>query len=143
MKHKEPMFYWDPENHIATCILESEGKTYCGIAACHPDDFDFESEKVGCNIAYSRAVIQVMQDRIANNLKPRYAGLHQLYYSMNRSKYFDPESYPIRRLVKQMEDIEDEISALKESVKTLKDETRKYIADKEAFYQKIRKSRSV
>ena len=141
MKHKEPRFCWDPEAHIATCIVEVNSKVFCGVATCHPEDLDFESEKVGCNIAYARAAINVLQDRIINDLKPRLASLHQLYYAINKSKYYDETSYLVRMLIQHMEHIEDEIAATKESIKQIKVDLWQYISDKEKLYSTMRANR--
>lgn len=141
MKHNKPRFCWDPEAHIATCIVNVNDKVFCGVATCHPEDLDFESEKVGCNIAYARAAISVLQDRVNNDLKPRLASLHQLYYAINRSKYYDAGSYPARMLMQHMEHLTDEITATKEQIKKVKADLRQYIADKEKLYDTMRTNR--
>ena len=141
MKNKEPRFCWDPEAHIATCIVEVNSKIFCGVATCHPEDLDFESEKVGCNIAYARAAINVLQDRVTNDLKPRLASLHQLYYAINKSKYYDETSYPVRMLIQHMEHIQDEITATKDNIKQIKQDLRQYISDKEKLYNTMRANR--
>jgi hypothetical protein len=42
------------------CTIKYKGKEFIGIANCHPDDTDFESERVGMTIAEARANIKVL-----------------------------------------------------------------------------------
>lgn len=39
------------------------GQQYVGISICHPDDADFRSELVGCNIAHMRAIKKAIKDQ--------------------------------------------------------------------------------
>ena len=61
-------------------------------------DQDMMSEKTGCEIANRRAEIMVLKGYVKNELKPRLRALKQLYYSMNRSKYFNEKSYENKML---------------------------------------------
>lgn len=71
----QPIFEWDPESHMATCIVEQNGNVYYGTALCAPDDYDFESEKTGCQIALYRATIKLLQD-YKKELKFKLAALN-------------------------------------------------------------------
>ena len=106
-------YKWDPETHTATCIFTIDGVEYRGYAVCHPDDLDFESEKTGCFIAIMRAQIKICQDYIKNNLKPRLKALNQLYYSMNRSNKFNPNSYENKMLQRQIQLTKSELALVK------------------------------
>lgn len=63
-------------NDIGVCkvYLTFQGERYCGTAQLAPEDSDFFSEKVGLNIALSRARIVLLKDlikqtKIAANIK--------------------------------------------------------------------------
>ena len=59
---KEPLFSYNPESGEASCLIEGkDGNIIYGIAKCHPDDMDMANEKTGCNYAYKRAYIKVLQ----------------------------------------------------------------------------------
>ena len=59
---KEPLFDYNPETGISSCIIEDrDGNIIYGIAKCHPDDMDMANEKTGCDFAYRRAYIKVLQ----------------------------------------------------------------------------------
>ena len=94
--NKKPEFHF--ENGIAKCVLNTKYGTFKGEAKCHPDDFDMESEKVGCEIAYCRATIEALKHERDNVIKPSLKALKQLYYSMKHSKKFNPKSYENKML---------------------------------------------
>ena len=50
---KEPNYGY--VNGSAVYIIEYNGYRFVGEATCHPDDLDFESERVGLTIAEARA----------------------------------------------------------------------------------------
>ena len=80
------------------CIIQDHDNIFYGTAKCHPQDNDMKTEKVGCEIAYYRALLKALKkekEKLTYELK----GLQKYYYTMNKSKYFDETSYPIRRLV--------------------------------------------
>ena len=97
-KHKKPQFMWDEKTGVAVCILQGEYGTFSGEASCHPDDQDMMSEKVGCEIAYSRAMIESLLHIKNNIIKPSLGSLKQLQYSMKHSKKFNPKSYETKML---------------------------------------------
>lgn len=68
--------------------------------------------------------------------------LNQLYYSMNRSKYFNPKSYENKMLQRQIRQKQDDISYVNDSIKNAKDELNYIIKEKDKFYQSIRKHRN-
>ena len=63
MKH-EPKFFFNPENGSSLCVLTTKNSTYVGTAQCRDADRDMMSEKTGCEIAYHRAVIHALEDRL-------------------------------------------------------------------------------
>jgi len=141
MKRK-PAFSWDPETGSALCILYDRNNLYYGTAQCADQDKDMMSEKTGCEIAYHRAMISALRSH-RDELQAQYQGLHNYYYSMNNSKYFDPESYPIRRLKDHLEMIKNDISVIKDEIKKEQNFLNLYITDKDNFYKKIRSNRKV
>ena len=137
---KTPFFSWDPETGSALCVLFDRDKTYYGTATCAAADKDMMSEKTGCEIAYHRALISALRSR-RDELKNQYQGLHNYYYSMVDSKYFDAESYPIRRLLDHLEMIKNDINSIKEEIENEQAFIKFYINSKNEFYEKIRHNR--
>ena len=88
----EPIFSWDENTGLASCILSDGKNVYTGIAQCHPEDMDMMSEKTGCEIAFKRAKIEALR-AYRDELKIQYKTLKQLYHSMNMSYRFNENSY--------------------------------------------------
>ncbi len=135
-----PYFAFDEESGTATCILYDNDKTYCGAALCHPDDRDMISERTGLEIAYRRAEIQALKG-FRDEIKIELRVLKQLYYSINRSKYYNPKNYEARMLNRHIAMKESDLQVVKEYIKNKTDELKKYIDDKDEFYKKIRHNR--
>lgn len=140
-KHKEPYYY--KEEHTYYCIIEdADENSFVGVAVCHEDDWDMESEKVGYFIAGTRAQIKLLQHFKKNVLKQELKALNNLYYSMNRSKYFNPKSYEAKRMFRHMNMLQDDIEYVDNTLKVVKEELRNYLVKKEEFRQDIRKLRA-
>ena len=142
MKKIKPIFHYDKETGCSTCVIETKYGKFSGTACCHPDDMDMASEKVGCEIAYSRAAIDSLKYERDNVIKPSLKALKQLYYSMNRSKRFNPKSYEYKMLRRQIECWEFDLSIINDMIDTERTWIRNYINTKEALYQNIRANRN-
>lgn len=142
MKKVKPIFHYNKETGCSTCIIETKYGKFSGIACCHPDDMDMASEKVGCEIAYSRAAIDSLKYKRDNVIKPSLKALKQLYYSMNRSKKFNPKSYEYKMLKRQIECWEFDLAVINDMIDTERTWIRDYINTKEALYQNIRTNRN-
>ena len=142
MKNNRPIFHYDKETGCSTCIIETKYGKFSGTACCHPDDMDMASEKVGCEIAYSRAAIDSLKYERDNVIKPSLKALKQLYYSMNRSNKFNPKSYEYKMLKRQIECWEFDLAIINDMINTERTWIRDYINTKEALYQNIRANRN-
>ena len=133
-------FSWDPETGEALCLIQKKGKVYYGTAICSPEDTDMMNEKTGCYIAEQRAKLMMLRDQ-RDESKVELRALIKLYSSMNTSKYFDIDSYPIRRLLSHIKQLVQDIEDYKNLIKYERDALTNYIKAKEEFYQKIRQNR--
>ena len=141
MKKTKPIFHYDKETGCSTCVIETKYGKFSGTACCHPDDMDMASEKVGCEIAYSRAATDSLKYERDNIIKPSLKALKQLYYSMNRSKNFNPKSYENKMLKRQIENWEYDLITINNMIKTEKKYIHNYIETKEILYQHLRANR--
>ena len=98
------------------------------------------NEKTGCYIAEQRAKLMMLRDQ-RDESKVELRALIKLYSSMNTSKYFDIDSYPIRRLLSHIKQLVQDIEDYKNLIKYERDALTNYIKTKEEFYQKIRQNR--
>lgn len=134
-KTKEPKFIWNEETGIAICTI---GGKFAGTAQCHDDDMDMKSEKVGCEIAYNRALIESLKHEKNNIIIPSLRALRQLYYSMSHSKRFNPKSYEAVMLRRQIENWEFDLNIIEDAIESVQDYIHQYIKTKEELYQHIR-----
>lgn len=134
-------YNWDPKEHIATCTIIIGTANYIGIAKCHQDDMDFESEKTGLAIAAIRARIKMLQGYIQNTLKPQYKALEQYYFTMKHSKNFNKDSYEIKMLYRRLRFIKKQLNSVKETIEYEKENLKTFINEKDKFYKKLREKR--
>ena len=142
VKQINPIFEWDPETGVATCIIIDGDQTYVGVATCHPDDRDMMGEKTGCTIAEFRAELDYLRSIRDNKIKPTLNAYKTLYYSINQSKRFNPDSYEAHMLGKKIGDAEADLEMINEMIATNRTELYFYMKDKAEVFQKIRKNRS-
>lgn len=142
MKNHGPLFKWDPETGVASCILIDGENIFIGTATCAPEDRDMMSEKVGYHIAQYRAQISYLKHVRDNVLKPRLAALKQLYFSINQSKDFNDKSYETKMLRRQIYLTDSDLTIIKEDLAELKLELKTYLEEKAKFYKKVRENRN-
>ena len=141
-KKMQPIYDWNEEDGIATCILyDNKDNAFIGLAQCHDDDKDFQNQNTGMLIAEMRARIRMLQHIKNNELKPQLEGLKHLYYSINMSKHYNKASYEAKMLWRQMQHKKRDIEIVKELIDTEKKHLNQYIADKDAFYKTVQKNR--
>ena len=126
----------------ATCVTVYKHKTFIGEAHCHPDDADFESERVGSYIADIRSDIEVLKYMRDYELRPAYNCLNHILCSMKRSKLYNEKSYESKFIRRQLHRIQNQLTAVNNEIATLRLTLKVYIKDKEEFYQKIRKDKN-
>ena len=136
----EPIFSWNEETGTASCILGSNEKIYTGFAQCHPDDTDMKGEKTGCEIAFRRAKIHALRG-YRDELKIKLSALNQLFYTMNKSKHFNPKSYENKMLQRQIRMTNFDLDTAKEMIATEEQNLREYIQKKDEFYNHTRARR--
>jgi len=98
------------------------------------------SEKTGCEIAYHRAVIHALEDHLVE-LKSELSGLNKYFYTINQSKYYEPESYMAQMLFRQIQQRNDDIRITKNMISKEKTNLKQYMENKAEFYKKIRHNR--
>ena len=142
MAKKAPIFQWDEESGTAVCIISDGDNLFIGTAECHEEDQDMKSEKTGSTIALFRATIKYYNHIKKNVLQPQLKQLNQLYYTMNRSKRFNPKSYENIMLQRQIQQREADLEMINELLRSKREDLRIYLTEKEKFYKRIRASRA-
>ena len=140
---QEPIFNWDPEEGVASCIIKYKNQTFCGVAVCHEEDKDMMSEKTGMEIAYRRATIDYLKYVRDMELKPALKALKQLYYTMKHSTHFNPKSYENSTLQRHIRMYEFDLETINELIVNERKNLKDYIDKKDEFYKKTRISRQI
>ena len=140
---QEPIFNWDPEEGVASCIIKYKNQTFCGVAMCHEEDKDMMSEKTGMEIAYRRATIDYLKYVRDMELKPALKALKQLYYTMKHSTHFNPNSYENSKLQRHIRMYEFDLETINELIINERKNLKDYIDKKDEFYKKTRISRQI
>lgn len=125
-------------NGCATYIINYNGYCFVGEATCHPDDMDFESERVGLTIAESRANIKVLRHMRNFEIKPQLKILKHLYNNMKSSTYFNSNSYEARMVRSQIRAIKKELTAVNSGIADEQKFLKDYISGKDKMYKKLR-----
>ena len=116
------------ENGKAICTIKYKNKKFYGEAQCHPEDKDFESERVGLHIADIRADMSMLRYIRDVELIPTYNALNHLCNSFKNGAKYDENSNEAKLVRKELAHLQLELTV--------------YIKDKEKFYQHVRKSRA-
>ena len=132
------IFTYDKETGLAQCLIKYNG-IYCdGEAHCHPDDMDFESERVGLTIAEARANIKVLRFIRDYEIKPQLKILTHLYSNMKTSKSFNPISYEAKMVRGQIRAIEKELATINNGIADEQKFVKDYIDGKDKMYKRLR-----
>lgn len=138
----DPIFTWDEDAGIATCVINYKDNVYFGSAACHPDDQDMISRLTGQEIAYRRARIEYLISVRDNELKPGIKALKHLSGTMVHSKKFNPKSYENLSLQRELQNLENDLTAIQEEIIEERVALKRYILTKDEYYKKIRQRRN-
>lgn len=129
---------FDYNDNIATCSIQYKDLWFTDMARCHPDDMDFASERTGCYIAETRAVIRVLRYQRDHEIKPTLAAFNHLYSNMKTSKHYNPKSYEAKMLRRQIRSLENELAAVNADLAAERISLSEYIESKERLYTKLR-----
>ena len=124
-------------NGSAVYIINYNGYRFVGEATCHPDDMDFESERVGLTIAEARANIKVLRHMRDCEIKPQLKILTHLYSNMKTSKSFNPISYEAKMVRSQIRAIEKELATINNGIADEQKFVKDYIAGKDKMYKRL------
>ena len=131
-------YAYDKQYGQARCLMYYNGMTFEGGAKCHPDDMDFESERVGMTIAEARATKKVLRFIRDHELKPQLKILNHLYSNMRTSTHYNPISYEAKMLRSQIRAVEKELAAINNDLADERKFLSDYIQGKDKLYKRLR-----
>ena len=121
--------------------IEYNGLSMCGQAKCHPDDTDMMSERTGSTLAEIKANIKrlrYMRNKVRENMRP----LELFESRLKCCKNYNSKSFEARRLRKEIWLYKDKIQEITNAINDEEAYLKKYIAEKDNLYVKIRAKRS-
>ena len=133
-------YSWNEEIGLSICFITVRDQVYMGMAQCHPDDMDMVSEKTGNNIAYHRAVIDMLRAE-RDRLKIEAKALKEYYFALDHSPRFNRKSFEAKTLYRQIQMKDDDLANINDLIKATYHYIDQYINGKDEFYQKVRKQR--
>lgn len=140
---KSHMAYWDEQTGVAYyVIIMPDGTPITGTARCHPRDVDMMSEKTGCSIAEMRATIKALKYHKKYVLKPELKALKKFYFTINQSKYYNPEDYSNQMLARAIHRLEDEVIDIDDVIKYEQEKLSNYMEEKAKFWNSVRSLRN-
>ena len=132
-------FTWDETTGVATCCINYNGVMIQKEAHCHEEDLDFISERTGCYIAESRAIIALLQYKKNNELRPKISVLKHAKNTIEQSKHFNAKSHDYITISKLLKDLEFELREIKLKIHMEKSYLNEYLMNKDLIYKSIRK----
>lgn len=140
-----------PKNGDVTFMYNSDGLTRCdmyyngryftGYAKCLPVDEDMMSEHTGCTLAEIKANIKRLK-YIRNQVREQLKPLELFQKRLECCKNYDDNSFEARRLRKEIRLYKEEIQEITNAINDEEQYLKKYIAEKDSLYVKIRAKRS-
>lgn len=125
-------------NGVSKFYIRYNNKTFIGEAQCHPEDMDFESERVGLTLAEARANIALMRHIRENEIKPQLKMLKHLYATISSSSKYNPKSHEYKMLQRTLHNLENELTTINNAIADERKFIKDYINGKEKLYQRLR-----
>lgn len=126
------------DNGISRFYITYNNNTFVGQAQCHPEDMDFESERVGLTLAEARANIALMKHVRENEIKPQLKMLKHLYISICSSSKHNPKSHEDKMLRRTLHNLENDLTTINNAIADERKFIKDYIDGKENLYQRLR-----
>lgn len=119
-------------------MIHYKGQVFMGVAKCHPDDADMESERTGLTIAEARAYIKLKKFQKKFEIEPVVNAYRHILKNIQTSTKHNPKAYESCMLRSQLSHWENKlteiITDISDEEKSLKD----YINQKDKLYKRLR-----
>lgn len=138
----KPRYEVYPNAGVCKVYLTFQNKTYRGLAELSPEDKDFFSEKVGLNIALSRARIKLLKDLVKEaefifNIK------YQMYEEALNYSPFDIDLVdPTGNFYKKVLKASTRVTKLKKYSKSEQQQLKQYLKNQSKLVEGIKKIRA-
>ena len=130
------------ENGKILVLLQYENKIYEGRAKIAPEDKDFFSERVGINIAKSRARLSMFHDAIVKAKRTAEVKNQMKKELINTSNYCWSDLDPTGCIQKSIEKSEEKINILKRAYKNEKNKLNNYLKGQTKMIESVKRHRN-
>lgn len=140
---REEEFDWDEATGTCICKITTNFGEFYGNACCHYDDRDMQSQRTGEQIAYHRALINMLKYEKRCILMPQIKVLEHLQSILNsKKKCAESDLYAAITLKRQLTNLKFELQIVRDNIEGEREQLREYINKKEEMYQRIRAKQS-
>ena len=126
---------------LTRCDMYYDGQYFTGYAKCLPGDMDMMSERTGSTLAEIKANIKrlrYMRNKVRENMRP----LEIFESRLKCCKNYNYKSFEARRLRKEIWLYKEEIEEITNAINDEEAYLKKYIAEKDDLYFRIRSKRA-
>ena len=119
-------------------MIHYKGQVFMGVAKCHPDDADMESERTGLTIAEARAYIKLKKFQKKFEIEPVVNAYRHILKNIQTSTKHNPKAYESCMLRSQLAHWEDKLEEINTDIADEERSLQDYIKQKDKLYQKLR-----
>ena len=131
-------YIYNPETKKAMAYVTYNGITFATEATCHENDYDFESERTGLQIADIRANIRILQYKRDTEIKPVIKSLEHLLHNIQSSSQHNPKAYESIMIRNQLKAYKKDLEEINKIINDEKAYLKEYINNKDKLYIKLR-----
>lgn len=111
---------YDKESGISCVSIATECGIFTGYAFLNPEDKEYESEFLGCEVAEMRAISDYYKRKI-HFLRTRLVTLYDIARDIRNNPQFDSEHFEYQIIQKRIAQNEEQKAIYKEYIKDIKE----------------------
>lgn len=137
MKHTLIETLHDVNQHAYVVTIGTDMGQFTGAAQCHEEDYEFESEYFGYELAELQAEIAYARAK-RDHWNSRLKALTDFWKKMRNTRTYDVDAYWVKQMRKEVDEASYNRCAWAKRIIILKDSYRARIVDRDATNQRLR-----
>lgn len=131
---------YDKESGISCVKIATECGIFYGYALLNPEDKEYESEFLGCEIAEMRAISDYYKRKI-HFLKTRLLTLYDIARDIRNNPQFDSEHFEYQLIQKRIKQNEEQKKLYKEYISDIKEAIEYRLDARVELVEKLKKKK--
>ena len=131
---------YDKESGISCVKIATECGIFYGYALLNPEDKEYESEFLGCEIAEMRAISDYYKRKV-HFLKTRLVTLQELARDIRNNPQFDSEHFEYELIQKRIKQNEEQKKIYKEYISDIKEAIEYKLDARVELVEKLKKKK--